>query len=130
MVLYRAFETQQGIETMRLDRVVGMDQHMPQACGARDVPAVHAPPRMERQMGVDERTVEDLGRIARWIVKLDQAKHATLGRFFQRAEAIAISRLVKFLADFAERAVIRRSAERRVGKECVRTCRSRWSPYH
>src|SRR3546814_11333152 len=22
-----------------------------------------------------------------------------------------------------------RSAERRVGKECVRTCRSRWSPY-
>src|SRR3546814_7995279 len=23
-----------------------------------------------------------------------------------------------------------RSAGRRVGKECVRTCRSRWSPYH
>src|SRR3546814_12705458 len=23
-----------------------------------------------------------------------------------------------------------RSEERRVGKECVRTCRSRWSPYH
>src|SRR3546814_13471048 len=23
-----------------------------------------------------------------------------------------------------------RSAERRVGNECVRTCRSRWSPYH
>src|SRR3546814_13433410 len=22
------------------------------------------------------------------------------------------------------------SAERRVGKECVSTCRSRWSPYH
>src|SRR3546814_15776293 len=26
--------------------------------------------------------------------------------------------------------VIRRSEERRVGKECVSTCRSRWSPYH
>ena len=25
---------------------------------------------------------------------------------------------------------IQRSEERRVGKECVRTCRSRWSPYH
>src|SRR3546814_11350262 len=25
---------------------------------------------------------------------------------------------------------ISRSDERRVGKECVRTCRSRWSPYH
>ena len=23
-----------------------------------------------------------------------------------------------------------RSEERRVGKECVSTCRSRWSPYH
>src|SRR3546814_4623694 len=26
--------------------------------------------------------------------------------------------------------IIRRSEERRVGKECVSTCRSRWSPYH
>src|SRR3546814_15018883 len=25
---------------------------------------------------------------------------------------------------------ISRSEERRVGKECVSTCRSRWSPYH
>src|SRR3546814_4403688 len=28
------------------------------------------------------------------------------------------------------RASADRSEERRVGKECVRTCRSRWSPYH
>src|SRR3546814_14269481 len=26
--------------------------------------------------------------------------------------------------------IVDRSEERRVGKECVRTCRSRWSPYH
>src|SRR3546814_15386962 len=26
--------------------------------------------------------------------------------------------------------IILRSEERRVGKECVSTCRSRWSPYH
>src|SRR3546814_20561736 len=26
--------------------------------------------------------------------------------------------------------IIERSEERRVGKECVSTCRSRWSPYH
>src|SRR3546814_15783184 len=25
---------------------------------------------------------------------------------------------------------LKRSEERRVGKECVSTCRSRWSPYH
>src|SRR3546814_1941123 len=31
-----------------------------------------------------------------------------------------------------ERIIIarKRSEERRVGKECVSTCRSRWSPYH
>src|SRR3546814_20491526 len=28
------------------------------------------------------------------------------------------------------RQVEQRSEERRVGKECVSTCRSRWSPYH
>src|SRR3546814_19044274 len=35
-------------------------------------------------------------------------------------------------ADGAEaiRAGQMRSEERRVGKECVSTCRSRWSPYH
>ena len=26
--------------------------------------------------------------------------------------------------------IIVRSEERRVGKECLRLCRSRWSPYH
>src|SRR3546814_8507045 len=26
--------------------------------------------------------------------------------------------------------LVTRSEERRVGKECVSTCRSRWSPYH
>src|SRR3546814_16899479 len=32
--------------------------------------------------------------------------------------------------DDAELCRAMRSEERRVGKECVRTCRSRWSPYH
>src|SRR3546814_1135746 len=31
---------------------------------------------------------------------------------------------------FGTAALIARSEERRVGKECVSTCRSRWSPYH
>ena len=45
-------------------------------------------------------------------------------------EAIDAAR-EEFLADNpcidAENA---RSEERRVGKECLRLCRSRWSPYH
>src|SRR3546814_10996577 len=32
-------------------------------------------------------------------------------------------------ADYADRP-LERSEERRVGKACVSTCRSRWSPYH
>src|SRR3546814_20461036 len=32
-----------------------------------------------------------------------------------------------YAPDYQERP---RSEERRVGKECVSTCRSRWSPYH
>ena len=33
-------------------------------------------------------------------------------------------------AEIATGAALPRSEERRVGKECVTTCRSRWSPYH
>src|SRR3546814_19097049 len=32
--------------------------------------------------------------------------------------------------DFLEQGLRLRSEERRVGKDCVSTCRSRWSPYH
>src|SRR3546814_8467614 len=35
-----------------------------------------------------------------------------------------------FSASSREDGQIMRSEERRVGKECVSTCRSRWSPYH
>src|SRR3546814_4886714 len=34
------------------------------------------------------------------------------------------------LADGEVLCLLGRSEERRVGKECVSTCRSRWSPYH
>src|SRR3546814_6760595 len=34
------------------------------------------------------------------------------------------------VGDATAETVLDRSEERRVGKECVSTCRSRWSPYH
>src|SRR3546814_4975372 len=40
---------------------------------------------------------------------------------FEPVERIAVGKVI---------AVVVRSEERRVGKECVSTCRSRWSPYH
>src|SRR3546814_15768146 len=39
--------------------------------------------------------------------------------------------LARLMADsFDAQFIAIRSEERRVGKECVSTCRSRWSPYH
>src|SRR3546814_12291802 len=35
-----------------------------------------------------------------------------------------------FLISLAQGRNVNRSEERRVGKECVSTCRSRWLPYH
>src|SRR3546814_12169289 len=49
------------------------------------------------------------------------------------AVADAIEAHPGWIADLARRTgrpVGLRSEERRVGKECVSTCRSRWSPYH
>src|SRR3546814_14683108 len=34
------------------------------------------------------------------------------------------------VSTISEKAMAKRSEERRVGKECVSTCRSRWSRYH
>src|SRR3546814_14294305 len=43
-----------------------------------------------------------------------------------------VGRLPAEFLEFHQRTVrvTKRSEERRVGKECVSTCRSRWSPYH
>src|SRR3546814_18491677 len=38
--------------------------------------------------------------------------------------------VVKYCTSAPFPAALKRSEERRVGKECVSTCRSRWSPYH
>src|SRR3546814_13688766 len=55
-----------------------------------------------------------------------------------KAEALAFALALKATRDIDTDSALQdalyvekiRSEERRVGKECVRTCRSRWSPYH
>src|SRR3546814_12489715 len=37
---------------------------------------------------------------------------------------------IRQILDLGATTLMVRSEERRVGKECVSTCRSRWSPYH
>src|SRR3546814_5855233 len=49
--------------------------------------------------------------------------HSVSLRYFNAAGASSCG-------DIGEAHHIERSEERRVGKECVSTCRSRWSPYH
>ena len=49
-----------------------------------------------------------------------------LGTFRLKDDVVISS--VKTALELDYRAI--RSEERRVGKECVSTCRSRWSPYH
>src|SRR3546814_14281402 len=56
------------------------------------------------------------------------------GGYISPAEFIPVAESTGQILDVG-RFVIRRvcadrSEERRVGKECVSTCRSRWSPYH
>src|SRR3546814_9964818 len=50
------------------------------------------------------------------------------GLFDHVVVGVAHSQAKKPFFSVAER--VERSEERRVGKECVSTCRSRWSPYH
>src|SRR3546814_15881790 len=47
-----------------------------------------------------------------------------------RAILTATGELEIVVDGHTQRYDMRRSEERRVGKECVSTCRSRWSPYH
>src|SRR3546814_18622037 len=56
--------------------------------------------------------------------------------FIEPAEVFDLNNRVRDLEFEKRREITRilveltRSEERRVGKECVSTCRSRWSPYH
>src|SRR3546814_12630614 len=63
------------------------------------------------------------------ITLVDLATYAREG--YNAQLSIAYISLISTVNNIAERdQFLGRSEERRVGKECVSTCRSRWSPYH
>src|SRR3546814_7599130 len=63
----------------------------------------------------------DLGLDPRHVAELEATVHACMSSKERRLFVSSARRHQKHLL---------RSEERRVGKECVSTCRSRWSPYH
>src|SRR3546814_4478703 len=71
-------------------------------------------------------------RISDWSSDVCSSDLGTAFEVIRRGDAVAM------VAGGSEACVTRmsiaafanRSEERRVGKECVSTCRSRWSPYH
>src|SRR3546814_20832194 len=73
--------------------------------------------------------IETIGRINEKGFGLTMGLHSRIARAAEVTEAHAhIGNLYVNRAMIG--AVVGRSEERRVGKECVSTCRYRWSPYH
>src|SRR3546814_7093431 len=62
---------------------------------------------------------------------LDRRRAIDVGRYHHH---LFLAPLLEVPGQLANRGgftgTLQRSEERRVGKECVSTCRSRWSPYH
>src|SRR3546814_12153899 len=67
-----------------------------------------------------------------------KARRSSVGAGPRAKEAVNVPHKFAFRSNRDEVALViprvssenRSSEERRVGKECVSTCRSRWSPYH
>src|SRR3546814_20312093 len=77
--------------------------------------------RNGRRMGPLEQTGREVGRGNASLAK---------GLAPRLATKQGHDRGIDFASPFFSIITMSRSEERRVGKECVRTCRSRWSPYH
>src|SRR3546814_11254535 len=77
------------------------------------------------------------GALTGTMLRNDGFHFAQFGTFLARADNTARILAVKYYLLLPSVAHIggsidnvKRSEERRLGKECVSTCRSRWSPYH
>ena len=83
--------------------------------------------------------VSDLVRAARrdnntkrpyLLVNPAQGKHIPVEPHTALSVFGALGEQVRQAIPDGQSVLVIRSEERRVGKECVSTCRSRWSPYH
>src|SRR3546814_18219502 len=92
---------------------------------------LHEALRLQRdaaELGFDWRQLDELwDKLAEEIAELQQATGEGPARIEDELGDVLFMavNLARHLGVDADR-----SEERRVGKECVSTCRSRWSPYH
>src|SRR3546814_5281553 len=76
-------------------------------------------------------TPAELDRAVLWglAMRLGQRLSGGVAATLERSRLVAGSNKLRLELKRGD-AALYRSEERRVGKECVRTCRFRWSPYH
>src|SRR3546814_11353643 len=75
--------------------------------------------------GLEDETAKARGAANEMLAKLAPAAVANARRELAEMQKLADAEHAGY-----KLAAWDRSEERRVGKECVSTCRSRWSPYH
>src|SRR3546814_17472468 len=106
------------VQAVDADRQRAAGQALPQALDAGLVHRVRGLPRDASRVDADrERPCPQ--------------QAATRGLQQARCDHVAAAEQAHVVLEALEVALrLERSEERRVGKECVSTCRSRWSPYH
>src|SRR3546814_18859701 len=65
-----------------------------------------------------------------WVRSLVRQTAGTVQNLADKLDNKSAGELTEEIRRFGRQQPAMRSEERRVGKECVSTCRSRWSPYH
>src|SRR3546814_14321128 len=98
-------------------------------CGS-DAPTVHA--KVGRSGARKRQFFDQEARTKIWHSRIGSANRIISGDLSQDFLLTRLVRAPKIWARVAQPELEKgaRSEERRVGKECVSTCRSRWSPYH
>src|SRR3546814_9063631 len=113
----------------------GMSDWRSDVCSS-DLIAVQLLTRPEKRNALDNATVLGLQRFfaappagVKVVVLDGQGDHFSAGLDLSATQELSATEGVGHSMMWHE-AFRHRSEERRVGKECVRTCRSRWWPYH
>src|SRR3546814_19292265 len=97
--------------------------------------------RIEAMKKTDDSFPDDIAKLHDVLMKEAECFQRYAAEYFSESVVPLVSCLLSSLEESLNRAAVvlqrnltesiaRRSEERRVGKEGVSTCRSRWSPYH